>query len=1456
MISIPIPATAANLIKTNQLRRRYYSAQVYAQTQRTLSIPVTLILRWDDSSTRPVKVLIILLLFGVQLYCGEDIAKIEFDNGKEVYEIRELQNKSVEFINPKEDIPILREILFYKVIEKPYIQETNEQVPIIEKSKDEQDKQEPVFDETRRSFTNGHGFQFSNGEYQDEDTHNVENKNTYSNTNDNNLSEGEHKDVDDNDDKDHIERDKNDNVNDKFDDNYSSDNDNAKNDTTHDKNDDMFEYDDDTEDSNKKQLNSNNEIIKKYGNYTDDDQNGNNTNANETNYDTDDDNIGKTNITREDVNDENTKEDKIPEEELNLVKKLRAQLLNSTKEKYHSIQRLHETEKKERRKREVNYRNIPEAPRLPDLDVKSFPSYIQRMLANRPIFGNDEKSNTKNEYDTSLIDKMSGIFPPDNTASGKAKTYGFKYNQAGSASWNDLYKTQNHHKSNVPNVLDLSGSQTNNPYQVQKPTIDIRDNIIPEGDETLNKNKKENYQSPINIIPSLDINLPAEKDHDEIKKYTEGEKHSNTESKNKENVNTNYIDNGFDMKDRLIDMLHNIDSKLSNGKKPKTYGMSLKNDKGEIWNDIAGVPSMNIDNTHNEDALENESINDPNKISNIDYVKEDNVNNNKDNDEKTPNIFESANEPNKINNFNDAREVMDSFHDDNKKELDNYDKSNPDEQRASIHEVNNNAEKTPYKENLFNVPPPAPKNPDFKFNEQFITSTNKPEVSYKRVNEIVQHTTGIPSIPYFTQRSTEKSIEVTEKPKIEESKIEKEHQPIDNEDLRHKIEESFDNIIKQFPKLEPMREETTGADVSKKNDVRNNNNKPRTYGMHLEGDHGDVWNDLTNPGTHVNVGDLENMKVTEPSVDEVIPNSNIVENHSESPIQTTQMNYEKKSETTTNKNDEEITEEPTTTTTEKHNVTEEKNNGTTQRSKDNELDNKKDCNCKNDTLNKDKAESVNNNNETEPIKVTLDDLLKKDEFWQWLSNWTTTYMDVLNERVEKLVDDKVAKYFENNDKKNNNDEVDPDKKNNKNNDTIKINKETDDNENDDSSKKVNIDEHKTNNNNSKINNDDMKKSNKTDIETGKDIINSNETGTDTEKSDLEPISKDNINSTDDDMSKKKNNSLPFNIKSDTIYGNTIDSDHVTNIFVFYPNVKLNKTIDQLEPLINKTNSDISVIAKPANVILDERIGISEDDKDNQINKPHTSTEISSSTQSNTETIIGITSTTESPTTTEELAKGTPKGIEESKNKIYPKPSNDHIIDLKEPEKATKKMQNDNQITTETPKSDHNETTTDATNTENIKKTTKLSDKEATTESIKKESEKETTILSDKEVTTELPKTETTKLNDKETTTESIKTEKDKVITKHDDKEITKHDDKEITTELSETENNKQTTKPDDSKTATPSSVNNDNNVTTTDKSEITTESSTDKPSDSNVTEKSKDSKDTSDVTTTEKSTGS
>ncbi|CAH0731205.1 unnamed protein product, partial [Brenthis ino] len=55
MFSRPIPATVANLIETSQMRRRYSAARARADTS-ALSIPVILILRWDDCSTRPVRV--------------------------------------------------------------------------------------------------------------------------------------------------------------------------------------------------------------------------------------------------------------------------------------------------------------------------------------------------------------------------------------------------------------------------------------------------------------------------------------------------------------------------------------------------------------------------------------------------------------------------------------------------------------------------------------------------------------------------------------------------------------------------------------------------------------------------------------------------------------------------------------------------------------------------------------------------------------------------------------------------------------------------------------------------------------------------------------------------------------------------------------------------------------------------------------------------------------------------------------------------------------------------------------------------------------------------------------------------------------------------------------------------------------------------------------------------------
>ncbi|CAH0712800.1 unnamed protein product, partial [Brenthis ino] len=48
--------TSTSLIETRHLRVRYYSAARVRADTSALSIPVTLILRWDGYSTRPVRV--------------------------------------------------------------------------------------------------------------------------------------------------------------------------------------------------------------------------------------------------------------------------------------------------------------------------------------------------------------------------------------------------------------------------------------------------------------------------------------------------------------------------------------------------------------------------------------------------------------------------------------------------------------------------------------------------------------------------------------------------------------------------------------------------------------------------------------------------------------------------------------------------------------------------------------------------------------------------------------------------------------------------------------------------------------------------------------------------------------------------------------------------------------------------------------------------------------------------------------------------------------------------------------------------------------------------------------------------------------------------------------------------------------------------------------------------------
>ncbi|XP_045770181.1 putative uncharacterized protein DDB_G0282133 isoform X2 [Maniola jurtina] len=64
-------------------------------------------------------------------------------------------------------------------------------------------------------------------------------------------------------------------------------------------------------------------------------------------------------------------------------------------------------------------------------------------------------------------------------------------------------------------------------------------------------------------------------------------------------------------------------------------------------------------------------------------------------------------------------------------------------------------------------------------------------------------------------------------------------------------------------------------------------------------------------------------------------------------------------------------------------------------------ENCKECNTDDDSKNDKKSENAN-----------LDDLFNKDEFWDWLSKWTSAYMEILNENIEIIVKEEVTKQLE------------------------------------------------------------------------------------------------------------------------------------------------------------------------------------------------------------------------------------------------------------------------------------------------------------------------------------------------------------------------------------------------------------------------------------------------------------
>ncbi|XP_069356932.1 homeobox-like protein HDP1 [Maniola hyperantus] len=106
---------------------------------------------------------IILLLFALHSLSAYTIVQIELKNGTEVSEVKELTDNTAEFISAESRLPILREIIF--VVDK-CLGTPGDQDSTIKK---ETPQESPIeLDGSLRSFTNGHGYQFANWELVDE----------------------------------------------------------------------------------------------------------------------------------------------------------------------------------------------------------------------------------------------------------------------------------------------------------------------------------------------------------------------------------------------------------------------------------------------------------------------------------------------------------------------------------------------------------------------------------------------------------------------------------------------------------------------------------------------------------------------------------------------------------------------------------------------------------------------------------------------------------------------------------------------------------------------------------------------------------------------------------------------------------------------------------------------------------------------------------------------------------------------------------------------------------------------------------------------------------------------------------------------------------------------------------------------------------------------------------------
>ncbi|CAG4967404.1 unnamed protein product [Colias eurytheme] len=314
-----------------------------------------------------------------------------------------------------------------------------------------------------------------------------------------------------------------------------------------------------------------------------------------------------------------------------------------------------------------------------------------------------------------------------------------------------------------------------------------------------------------------------------------------------------------------------------------------------------------------------------------------------------------------------------------------------------------------------------------------------------------------------------------------------------------------------------------------------NGHKGKTYGMDLTGNHGTVWNDLSQTPVGIN-------PTQEPN--SVLINSN--EN---------KLNNDKGNQGNQPVSNEKIILTPVT---------------------DNGVD------LGETLVGSDKVGVLSVNtykpqkkpNEKEPddfTKKDLDNLLNKKQFWDWLAGWTKKYMDLLNKRLKDMVKQEVANQLqkalhqnpETNNKNNahGKDNQPKEKPKHENSTTEKPSHHSDDTkknkeEPSNKSKPKRI----TEKNNKKDKYSPAEKSSKPKANNSdKPKIKNTSSNSKPEQKSKKPAHKSPASSNEDKEKPSEsngpsnNNNTSVDVHAGTIYGNTVGQHDITNVFVFYNN---------------------------------------------------------------------------------------------------------------------------------------------------------------------------------------------------------------------------------------------------------------------------------------------------------------